>query len=226
MAATISTKQLYRNPLWSDLTIKYGNESIPGHKIVLGQRSNETKTIKFDDDADSFDALDAMILYMYTFQYTTHNRPRRNDWRFYLELADVANKYGLSELKRNAILELGDRKFSKPDILADMLLAIPTYCEGDEKKSLEKAGLALEREHILSLLQVPIYVDSLSHEQRSLQLKQLAAALAGIRSWIENHWGKPNAKWGLSVVQFETILMNAQTLPQAGLLEAIQAAQK
>ncbi|KAK5734221.1 hypothetical protein LTR17_009052 [Elasticomyces elasticus] len=220
MAATISTKQLYRNPLWSDLTIKYGNEAIPGHKIVLGQRSkyfeqmlesSETKTIKFDDDADSVDALDAMIRYMYTFEYTMHNHPRRHDWRFYLELADVAVKYGLPELKRRAISELSNRKFSKPDTMTDLLLAMPVYCEDDEEKSLEKAGQALKKEHILSLLQVPTYIDSLADEQRSLHMMQLAAALAELRSWIEDSWGSPTAKWGLSVAQFDIILRKAQT---------------
>ncbi|KAK5722232.1 hypothetical protein LTR17_014335 [Elasticomyces elasticus] len=216
--ATISTNNLYLNPMWSDITIKYGDTSIPGHKIVLGQRSKcFARFLEFEEGAERSDALEAMIRYMYTFQYIQHNTPRRNDWRLYLEIADAAEKYELPELKRRAIDELSTAKFANPSTVADILLAIPAYCANDGDKLLGKCEKQLKNDHFLSLLQVPTYTDTLGDEQRSLHMMQLAAALVDIRSYVTDHYG--NSRGGLSVDRLDSILKKARakTLPELSL---------
>lgn len=67
-----------------------------------------------------------MLRYIYTFKVRG-----KGDWRFYLEVIAVANKYQLQRLRNKAFKKLKKRTSSThdPEVLMEMVTVLPKYTE-------------------------------------------------------------------------------------------------
>ncbi|KAK3699715.1 hypothetical protein LTR37_016320 [Vermiconidia calcicola] len=115
--ATFDTKSPFDQAAFSDVTIKFGNNrEIKCHKLILCNVSeyfkgmlagkfaeSERKTIELHDDDP--DAVEAMLRYIYSFEYadTTGERASWTAVALHLNVYAVAKKYQMPTLSTKAL---------------------------------------------------------------------------------------------------------------------------
>jgi len=110
------------------------------------------------DAEDSPDAIEAVLRYIYTFDYQEkgnygHSKPRV--WTYHFEVARVADKYQLPEVTKSAVLtaESNVAHLHNIEHVTTALRTLPQY--GDVSNKVDKLVKGLRQKHILALLQLP-----------------------------------------------------------------------
>ncbi|SMR59299.1 unnamed protein product [Zymoseptoria tritici ST99CH_1E4] len=172
----------------SDITIKFGDKEVKCHKVILSTRSEYfTKlcdpeggfaeatqpVVELKDDDPT--ALEALLRYIYTFQYVDDAEKRKEDWIFHLNYSIVARKYGFEEESTAAFRMFQDivQSFEDPEVIFDVVTSLPQWEDLVAEASLVETADALIKNHWKQLVELEEFRFYL-HTNETILWRQMA----------------------------------------------------
>ncbi|KAI5358129.1 Putative BTB/POZ domain-containing protein [Septoria linicola] len=114
--------KFFNNAHYSDIAIKFSDQQLFCHKVVVCEASDYFRTLCGHDAKlkekhdrlielrdDDPDAVPGLVNYLYTGSYSDDNHPRRLDWTYHNAVRVAANKYGIKTLETLALSALKER---------------------------------------------------------------------------------------------------------------------
>lgn len=173
------TPRFFDREALSDVTIKFGEREVKCHKVVLCSASEyfemmlgvnsafkerDQRVIELKDDED-LDAVEAMLAYMYTFDYVLRFKSREHDAGFHLNVLVTAKKYLLPKLELKALDEFISAKPRLDDDLDAAVAVMQQHAKyAGQNEYVDRVVTALKKIHLVDLIAKPEYHALLANE--------------------------------------------------------------
>ncbi|SMQ54862.1 unnamed protein product [Zymoseptoria tritici ST99CH_3D7] len=140
----IDMSEHFKQDALSDVTLKFGNREMKCHKIILVTRSEYFKKLcgpesRFAEanqpvielKEDDPTALEALLRYIYTFEYIDDAEKRKDDWLFHLNYYVVGCKYGFVPQANAAytVFRKIVRSIQTPEAICDAIITLRQFQE-------------------------------------------------------------------------------------------------
>lgn len=154
----------------SDVIIKFHGREVKCHKIILCAASDyfkmlcgaeskfkeaSQKTIELKDDEDP-DAVEAMLAYIYSFEYSERFKPKGSDPMFHFSVLVTADKYLIPRLFGKALAAFASTKSSLNENAEEAWKLIKLDAKyPDQHADIDKAVKELKKQHLHHLIMKP-----------------------------------------------------------------------
>lgn len=163
----------------SDITIKFSGREVKCHKVILcsaseyfqglcGARSRFIESgqnvIELKDDEDA-DAVEAMIAYIYSFDYSERFKEKADDAVFHFNVLVTANKYLIPKLASRACVKLAVASDTLQDDPEKAWALIQQHAKyPDQNEAVDVLVKDLKKQHLPYLLANPEAQRALSED--------------------------------------------------------------